>query len=137
VTVENQFETRSYQVKQPTRLCNPASKSIPPSIPGMIPSGIDHFRCYGIEGGPLNRAVSLRDQFGTQQAVVGEPEYLCNPASKNGSGIQNPAGHLVCYELGEVDPFSERRVSVRDQFGLQTLTVEDPSKLCVPSRKRV
>jgi Big-like domain-containing protein len=137
VTVQNQFGTRSYQVRQPTRLCNPASKRVPPGPPGPVPSGLSHFRCYGIEGGPLNRAVTVRDQFGRQQVVVGEPEYLCNPASKNGSPISNPTAHLVCYELEGVDPFAERRVSLRDQFGVQSFQVEDPTKLCVPSRKRV
>jgi hypothetical protein len=136
VTVVNQFGTRTFQVRQPTRLCNPASKKVPPGAPGPVPSGLDHFRCYGVEGGPLNRSVTLRDQFGRQVVVVEEPEYLCNPASKNGSGIRNPAGHLVCYELGGVDPFASRRASLRDQFGVQTFDVVRPTKLCVPSRKR-
>jgi Big-like domain-containing protein/beta-propeller repeat-containing protein len=134
VTVQNQFGTRTYQVHQPTRLCNPASKRTPPGTPPAIPAGIDHFRCYGIEAGPLNRAVTVRDQFGHQQVVVAEPEYLCNPASKNGSGILNPARRLVCYELDGVDPFTSRRASLRDQFGVQAFTVERPTKLCVPSR---
>jgi hypothetical protein len=137
VTVQNQFGTRTFQVRQPTRLCNPASKRVPPGTPPAVPSGLGHFRCYGIEAGPVNRTVTLRDQFGRQQVVVGEPEYLCNPASKNGSGIQNPTRHLVCYELEGVDPFRERRASLRDQFGVQTFTVDDPTKLCVPSSKRV
>jgi hypothetical protein len=68
--------------------------------------------------------------------VVEEPEYLCSPASKNGSPILNPARHLVCYELGGVDPFTARRASLRDQFGVQTFTVVRPTKLCVPSRKQ-
>jgi uncharacterized delta-60 repeat protein len=136
VTVQNQFGTRTFQVGQPTRLCNPAAKKVPPGTPGPVPSGLDHFRCYGIEAGPLNRSVTLRDQFGRQVVVVEEPEYLCNPASKNGSGIQNPAAHLVCYELDGVDPFASRRASLRDQFGVQTFSVVRPTKLCVPSRKR-
>jgi hypothetical protein len=135
VTIQNQFGARTFRVGQPTRLCNPASKKVPPGIPPPIPTGLDHFRCYGVEAGRVNRTVTLRDQFGRQLAVVEEPEYLCNPASKNGSPIQNPAGHLVCCELEGVDPFTARRASLRDQFAVQTLTVR-PAKLCVPSRKR-
>jgi hypothetical protein len=136
VTVQNQFGTRTFEVRQPTRLCNPASKRVPPGTPPAVPSGLDHFRCYGIEGSSLGRTVALRDQFGRQTAVVAEPEYLCNPASKNGSGILNAGRHLVCYELEEVDPFTSRRASLRDQFGVQTFTVVRPTKLCVPSQKR-
>jgi hypothetical protein len=136
VSVRNQLAAHTFQVRQPTRLCNPASKKVPPGTPPPIPSGLDHFRCYGVEGSSLNRAVTLRDQFGRQQVAVQEPEYLCNPASKNGSTIQHPAPHLVCYELGGVDPFVSRRASMRDQFGVQTFTVSEPTKLCVPSRKQ-
>jgi uncharacterized delta-60 repeat protein len=135
VSVQNQFGSHTFQVRQPTRLCNPASKRVPPGTPPPVPSGLDHFRCYGVEGGSLNRPVTLRDQFGRQEVVVEEPEYLCNPASKNGSPIHNPAGHLVCYELAGVDPFTSRRASLRDQFGVQTFAVVRPTKLCVPSRK--
>jgi uncharacterized delta-60 repeat protein len=136
VTMQDQFGTHTFQVRQPTRLCNPASKLVPPGTPPPVPSGLDHFRCYGVEGSALGRNVTLRDQFGSQQAVVEEPEYLCNPASKNGSPISNPSAHLVCYELDGVDPFSSRRASLRDQFGVQTFSVVRPTKLCVPSRKR-
>jgi hypothetical protein len=54
----------------------------------------------------------------------------------HGSPIQNPTGHLVCYELGGADPFTPRRASLRDQFGVQAFDVVRPTKLCVPSRNR-
>jgi hypothetical protein len=136
IGVQNQFGAQNLQVGQPTRLCNPAAKALPPASPGPIPSGLDHFRCYGATGSALNRPVALNDQFGAQQVIVGRPEYLCSTASKNGSPIERPAALLVCYELGGIDPFTSRRARLRDQFGVQTSTVVRPGKLCVPSRTR-
>jgi len=94
----------------------------------------DHFKCYEAKGDSLNLAVDLEDQFGVEPGVpVKEPKLFCNPVDKNGEGIVNPAAHLTCYEIrGDGE---KRDVVVENQFGRQTLKVEKPRLLCVPSEK--
>jgi len=95
---------------------------------------IDHYKCYEAKGYSPRETVHLEDQFGKEPKVrVGKPAFFCTPVSKNGEGILNPEVHLTCYEIegkGE-----KRDVVVENQFGEQTLTVEEPELLCVPSGK--
>lgn len=121
-----------------------ASPDIPGTIfivnPGTLtcnpPILADHFKCYKAEGKKVKRTVRLEDEFGIEPRVkVKEPELFCNPVSKNEEGIQNPAGHLTCYEIGDGGNHEGRRLRVRNQFGEQTLKVGGPKLLCVPSEK--
>ena len=78
--------------------------------------------------------VGLEDQFGVHpQVLVDEPELFCNPVDKNNEGILHPEAHLTCYDIDRDE--EERDVTVLNQFGPQTLEVEDPKLLCVPSEK--
>lgn len=98
----------------------------------------DHFKCYRTReiGFPRfeSRSVTLTDAFTTETVVVRRPARLCNPADKNNEGINNPAVHLMCYDI-EAGPFARRNVLVRNQFGDQTLAVVRPENLCVPAEK--
>ena len=95
---------------------------------------LDHYKCYEAEGDSVDVIVDLQDQFGVEpEVLVGEPELFCNPVDKNGEGIFHAEAHLTCYDIG--DDEEERDVLVTNQFGEQTLEVEDPELLCVPSEK--
>ena len=96
---------------------------------------IDHFKCYEANGDPVNVNVNLEDQFGVEPGVpVEEPKLFCNPVDTNGEGIGDPTAHLTGYEIG--DDHAERIVIVSDEFGAdQTLQIEDPRLLFVPSKK--
>ena len=97
-------------------------------------SQIDHFKCYESEGDSPKKTVNLEDQFGTEpQVEVKKPKFFCNPVSKNGEKIKNPDVHLTCYEIKVSE--KEREVLIRNQFGEQTLEVEESKLLCVPSKK--
>ena len=97
-------------------------------------ASLDHFKCYDAEGDAVNAIVDLEDQFGVEpQVLVGEPDLFCNPVDKNGEGISNPVAHLTCYRIADSDKV--REVTVENQFGIQTLEVEDSELLCVPSEK--
>ena len=105
-----------------------------------IPLKTDHFKCYDAKGEPVLQTVHLRDQFGDENALVGEPKFFCNPINKNGEGILNPEVHLICYNIPDVgDKHGHERhkqdVVVENQFGDQTLKVKNPKLLCVPSKK--
>jgi hypothetical protein len=95
---------------------------------------IDHYKCYEAKGHAPRETVNLEDQFGKEPKVrVGKPAFFCNPVNKNGEGILNPEVHLTCYEIERKG--GKRDVVVENQFGEQTLTVDEPELLCVPSGK--
>ena len=94
----------------------------------------EHFECYKAEGRKVRETVKLEDQFGMKPRVrVRDPELFCNPVSKNDEGIKNPAGHLTYYEIENGDDDEKRRVRVKNQFGEQTLKVDEAKLLCVGS----
>jgi hypothetical protein len=64
---------------------------------------LDHYQCYELEPQQMQGIdVRLIDQFGETQNSVVEPKYLCTPVDKNGSGIKDKEGHLLCYLLKEI-----------------------------------
>ena len=105
------------------------------------PPDLDHFKCYEAEGdgSQLGRPVDLVDQFEDQLAVlVGETELFCNPVAKTVgqevTEIGDTTAHLTGYEI-EGDDDAERIVTISNQFGEQTLEVEEAELLFVPSEK--
>jgi hypothetical protein len=82
--------------------------------------------------------VNLVDQFEEADMTLLRPYRLCNPADKNGEGINDPTEHQMCYQIRDtaVGPrFRRREVIVENQFGTQTLVVMRPETLCVPAEK--
>jgi hypothetical protein len=109
----------------------------------LPPPVLDHFKCYqtrqvGTKFDP--RRVVLSDQFTTERVNVVRPEGFCNPADKDGSGINDPSAHLACYKIGDVrgdefPKFKKERVDVTDQFGTHSLLLKKIRSLCLPSSK--
>jgi hypothetical protein len=123
-------------------LCASGSgKSQPTAAALRLALGVDHFSCYATKFSAFKtRTAKLRNQFGTISILVGQPLRLCAPADKNGSGILHKEAHLTCYSLPRVDaPLASRRVEVRNQFGVQQMTVSlnPPESLCLPSAKTI
>jgi hypothetical protein len=122
-----------------TRKSNQVTKVWTPPVVGVL----DHFKCYktkqpGTKFDP--RQVVLADQFNTQRVNVVRPETFCNPVDKDGSGINNPTGHLTCYKIRDVrgdefPKFRKQRVEASDQFGTHTLLLKKVRTLCLPSSK--
>jgi hypothetical protein len=82
--------------------------------------------------------VLLVDQFEEKLTAVLRPYRVCNPADKNGEGINDPTAHEMCYQIrdaGGQPRFLRRDVQVVNQFGEQVLTVLRPESLCVPAEK--
>jgi hypothetical protein len=98
-----------------------------------------HFLCYRATQGtalkPLPKPVTLTDQFGTYQAKVGKPLFVCTPVIKNKEETKDMKTHLVCYQ---VTPRKVgKKAKVTNQFGSQIVSVLDSYVLCLPSDKEI
>lgn len=103
----------------------------------------DHFLCYKAKitrktDDFTKRTRGIVDAFENRSFEVRQLRGLCNPADKNGEGIDDPQTHLVAYQLRrrKDDPKHERRtVRVENQFGAITVDTKKPSRLLMPSSK--
>src|SRR5262249_5712579 len=148
VQVTNVFGTQQLTLSKPFRLCVPSEKGILPAPPTPSTLQIDHYRCYkanfkkGFTFTPPT-GVSIADQFESTTADVrpGNRLMFCNPVSKNGAPILDPATHLTCFRLIEPPSDPNIDVAVDNQFGAaQRLTVRRQTAAtspCLPSSKTV
>jgi hypothetical protein len=104
---------------------------------------VDRFTCYRVRAAsfPKGIEVSVEDQFETpaKRYVVRRPRLLCAPVDKDGEGIKNPDGHLLCYRVapatGEPRHAARLGVSTADQFVIHKIDTRREELLCVPSLK--
>jgi hypothetical protein len=135
VVVENQFGSLTVDLTRPDRLFVPSAKSLTATPPLPASFLVDHFKCYRVRGARFRRSgVSVETQFGPMTVDVKRPLRLCAPVDKNGEGVNDPANHLMCYQVrkGTRGP---KQVFVTNQFGADSYPVLGPRELCVPSRK--
>jgi len=105
---------------------------------------VDHFRCYLVPAAatqPVN--VQLLDQFDAAAGNIENItklsiEHFCNPVNKTVNGVTTPIvnikHHLTMYQINPQTTIS-RTVTVKNQFGTQTLSVADARWLAVPTGK--
>jgi hypothetical protein len=106
---------------------------------GQNPPGVnpEHYECYRVVGKvPAIAPVRLKDQFGSSEARVLTPVFLCNPVQKNEEPIKDEKTHLVCYQITGPRQ-ANKTVRVKNQFGEQQLRATVAQLLCVPSVKEV
>lgn len=136
VQVRNQFGTAQLAVFKPAEVL-----MVPPrKAPHPAPQNTDHFKCYRVEGQPLNVTVGLQDQFQSSDAiVVMQPFALCNPTRKyhkdKWTEVRNKDAHLVCYIVTPKQFSTTRKTS--NQFRREEITTTQADILCVPSRKKI
>jgi len=139
VQFDNQFGD-----EQTLALTDPVLMAVPSEKISFM-KALDHFKGYVAEdetGLPIEEVVSLEDQFGTVNAMVGFAQFFFNPAAKLHGDVEtlilNPDHHFTVYNLFcEGDP-QTWQVGVTNQFGEdQVLTVEGPVALAVPTQKLV
>jgi hypothetical protein len=111
-------------------LCTPTEKF----PPGQI--SIDHYSCYQATGPTLAVGAVFVDQFYAWQVGNLTPTLFCAPARKNQEPIQDPLSHLTCYDAQPPGP-PVGNVPIRNQFGLDTLTIYQRRGVCLPSTKEV
>jgi hypothetical protein len=105
----------------------------------LFPKELDHFKCYRvIEGDPIDKDVSLRDQFGDEPEVrITMPLFFCVPVLKRYNNkiheVNNPKAHLTIYEISPKDYKLKRQV--RDQFLGGEWEISQSRMLAIPSLK--
>jgi len=128
--VRNQFGLRTVETKISQVLCLASEKNDEGE-----PTELDDFECYRGKFTPrfAKRDITLVDQFGTVDTEVKKPQLLCNPASRDGQPIRNPLAHLECFAL---KPRRVRQtVTVRNDWGEETVVTKKAVMVCVPSGK--
>ena len=101
---------------------------------------LDHFKWYLADSTEsIDEVVYLEDQFCAVEATVGYALGFGNPAEKvHGevtTPISNPDHHLTGYEIYYEEEPETWFVEVKNQFGVQQLTVYGPMGLAVPTQK--
>ncbi len=142
VVIDNQLAPgQAVSVLDPVFLLNPALKGLAATGPplGPVPAR-DHYVAYNVIGPPVNRAVTLRDQFNEFLSNVLYSVYLGVPAEKTYQGvaypIHDPVTHLLFYRMVPEPPVVvPPPVIVLDEFGLWPLQLGQPILLGVPSLK--
>src|SRR5215207_10168007 len=133
VTLEDQLQTATLSVDEPKEFCAPTSKD---GLPIEKPE--EHLTMYGaaIELVP-HLLINTQDQFGLRTLrAVGTRELLV-PTQKLVGGLDFPRrlNHYWCYEV-EGSPVG-RTVTLADQFGTDTVSVQHPDLFCNPVEKTV
>jgi len=148
VVVTNQFGEHELEVFEAEYLLAPALKNPDGGDPDPEDGatgdpeldGLDHYKCYRVEGASVDRVVTLSDQFQLGAGDALEPVYLCNPVDKirQDTGgrfpIVKPTEHLVCYNL-LIPPTPGPGLIFRDQFAEAQIPLDVVDLLCVPSTK--
>ncbi len=139
VAIENEFGPQRVKARSPRSLCVPAAIGAP-SLPSL-----DRFKCYDARkpaGEPVfaRRQLLLADAFESKLTRVVKPLRFCTAVDANGEGLMHHGAELHCYKIADASgqsKFVRRDVGTADEFGLETLTVQKPTVVCVPSTRDV
>jgi len=134
-TVINQFGTQTIDIGRPVLLLVPTAKSLV-GPPAPLAPPIDHYQCRRVRGSRTRvSGLDLIDQLDTYVADVKRPYRLCSPADKNGSGIQDPASHLLCYRIrtNPTRPAIAGPLYINNQFDELDIAVTGTRELCLPT----
>lgn len=146
IAMTNQLGTIVLDALSPDLLLVPAATDpgSSPLPPNPSAHGVDHYTCYKtrVSSGTPKLPRGLQIVVGDQRTSpakrfdLKKVRHLCLPVDKNGEGIRNPAGKLVCYQAKPAagQPKHQRSTAfVHDQFGPGTLTTIKEDELCIPS----
>lgn len=135
VSFYNQFGLQKVKIGNPVALLAPADKIEDGS---QFPERLDHYKVYEvISAEPVNRFVTLRDQFVSTENVAIVPKFFAVPVEKRHNNayfpITNREDHAVYYVLEPKEIQQKRKT--KDQFGLHEMVTRYCELLGVPSKK--
>lgn len=142
VTLADQFESGSFDVKKPKAICAPADKE-----GEGIRDDVTHYASYAIKGAADHTpqlGIEVTDQFGSLTLDTVKPARLFVPSTKGlgaapSSGPAPNVDHYKCYKvkISENAPKFPKDVqaAVLDQFEDRLYDVKKPTRLCTPVGK--
>jgi hypothetical protein len=130
VTLSDQFiEQATLTVDEPLQFCAPTSKN---GLP--IRDEEEHLTMYAAPHALVpHLRVFTEDQFGLRTLEAVGARVLLVPTEKNELGFPDDLNHYWCYEVN--GPRVRTRVTLEDQFGTNTVRVEEPKFFCNPVEK--
>ena len=123
VVVADQFQTRRYDLKKITRLCNPADKS---GNPALV-SGSNKGQPFPITPAPIRHPNDHLVCYQAKPATKLIPQTGCGPTTAGDRGTKIEPGQP---KHEPVDP-----VFVNNQFGPEVLETVKEAEFCIPSTK--
>ena len=142
VTLDDQFESGSFEVKKPKALCAPANKN-----GEGVRDEDTHLESYLIKGAADHVpqiGVQVTDQFGSLSVDTIKPVRILVPSTKGiGAAPTNQLAdnvdHFKCYKV-RVTPGTDKfakdvQATVVDQFENRLYDVKKPFRLCTPVGK--
>jgi hypothetical protein len=143
INTEDQFGSRTLEAVGARVLLVPTQKVAVDGEPTGLdePRRLNHSWCYQVNGEPVDRDVTLEDQFGIDTVRVEQPVLFCNPVEKSigdkvVARIVEREVHLTCYDIHAPQRTEATRVDILNQFERDTFTITSFELLCVPSAKR-
>jgi hypothetical protein len=141
IETQDQFGPRTLEAVGARVLLVPTQKLTVDGVPTGLdfPRRLNHSWCYAVNGAPVNRDVTLTDQFRTDTLRVEQPTLFCNPVEKRVgrevTRIVEREVHLTCYDLHGPQRTEATQVGILNQFEEDTFTITAFELLCVPSEK--
>jgi hypothetical protein len=133
VTLKDQFQTATLTVDEPLQFCAPTSKD-----GATIEEEEEHLTMYGAARELVpHLTVVTEDQFGPRTLTAVGARVLLVPTQKLVGGLGEPKklNHYWCYDV--TGPPVGKSVTLKDQFGTDTVRVEQPDLFCNPVEKTV
>jgi hypothetical protein len=119
-----------------------------PPAPDFGSHGVDHYRCYRakltkdttLTGPAKGTLVSISDAFTTTKNVeVKKVKRLCVPTDREGDGIKNADGYLLCYQSksakGQPKHVRQQGVLVVNPQSDLSVATTGEAEICLPSQR--
>jgi hypothetical protein len=131
---------------RPDRLLVPSAASLTSEVtaPDNSSHAVDHYKCYKAKAAsqapayfPKGAQLHLANTIEGRTYDVRRITRLCVPVSKNGEGIKNPDGLLLCYQARQARGQAlHETVSVHtnNQLGPDLLQTRRIEEVCVPAK---
>lgn len=140
--VADQFGPARLFTSRAQRLLVPTTKGLgaPPASPPAA-GAADHYACYRVrakEGRRSGVRATVTDQFESRLYELRGPQRLCLPVDKEGEGLVNPRGHLLCYRAKPAPGEAPHapvvgQIFTANQLGGGRLDTLREEELCVPA----
>ena len=145
IGVVNQFGFLRLNTIKAALLLLPSAQSVAGPIDQLDGASheVDAYKCYkakiskGDPKFPKGAEAEFSDTFEGVTYSIKKPKKFCAPVDKDGEGIKNPTGHLVCYKAkpakGQPKHGGRDLVYTNDAFRPGIHKTSKQKEICIPS----